>query len=173
MTTPPASDDRPSDEHIATVAALVALDHLIAAEARGDEAAADRCMERILHDYVFRGRPALTRTIAATRLGALCAVLVRQTADRMTTGGPCGGGHGHVYGIRAEVGGQRWEAMEPHDQAALGAVVTAMNGDWHDAHQLVYRFALAAGPSAMVQMFVTLIGMNGAARDPEARPRPA
>ncbi|GJF04984.1 hypothetical protein [Pseudonocardia sp. D17] len=156
------------DEHIATVAALVALDHLVDADERGDEPAAQACLDKVMTEFVFRKAPSAAPypMLAATRLAILCGVLVRQTADRLTADA-C---PDHQYGIRRIVGGRTWDTLDAHDQVALGAVVTAMNGQWNDAHQLLYRYALATGPSAMTQTFVSLLAMRRDSRD--ERPRP-
>lgn len=170
MTTLGDSLSQTHDEHIATVAALVALDHLVAADERDDEPAAKVCLDKLMTEFVFRKAPGAMPypVLAATRLAVLCGVLVRQTADLLTA--TACADHQHQYGIRQAVGDRSWDALDGHDQIALGAVVTAMNGQWNDAHQLLYRYALATGPSAMTQTFVTLLAMRRSARD--ERPQP-
>jgi hypothetical protein len=158
------------DEHLATVAAMVALDHLVAADARDDEPAVRQCLEKLMRGFVYRPVPGAMPTglLPASRMTVLCAILVRQTADLLTVDDSRD--EPREYGIRTTVGDRAWDDLDPPDQVALGAVVTAMNGEWNDAHQLLYRFALGTGPAAMTQTFVTLLAMRRRARD--QRPTP-
>lgn len=159
------------EEHLATVAALVALDHLVAADDRDDEASVRRCLDKLMREFVYRREAPgafVGRLLPATRLAALCGILVRQTADLLTVDDSRD--EPHEYGVRAAVGDESWDELDPPDQVALGAVVTAMNGEWNDAHQLLYRFALDTGPAAMTATFVTLLAMRREARD--QRPTP-